>query len=141
KLAQEDEKMNQYIISLIPGDGIGPELTEATLKVLEAVENKFGIDIKIVETEAGDDTLAKKGAALPAESVEKIKASHACLKGPVGESAADVIVKLRLMFDLYANLRPLKAYPNVPVARPDIDMMFVRENTEDVYKGLEFTVG
>ena len=133
--------MNEYVISLVPGDGIGPELTEATLKVLDAAQKKFGVNLKIVEAEAGDDTLAKRGTALPTDSLEKIKASHACLKGPVGESAADVIVKLRLMFDLYANLRPLKAYPAVPVARPDIDMLFVRENTEDVYKGLEFTIG
>lgn len=133
--------MNEYVISLVPGDGIGPELTEATLKVLEAAEKKFGIKLKIVEAEAGDIALEKRGKALPDDSVEKIKASHACLKGPVGESAADVIVKLRVMFDLYANLRPLKAYPAVPVARPDIDMLFVRENTEDVYKGLEFTIG
>jgi len=132
--------MMEYKISLIPGDGIGPELTEATLKVLEAVHDKFGINLKIIEAEAGDVTLAKRGVALPEDSVEKIKASHACLKGPVGESAADVIVKLRLMFDLYANLRPLKAFPAVEVANPDIDMMFVRENTEDVYKGLEFTL-
>jgi len=132
--------MNEYVISLISGDGIGPELTEATLKVLEASQKTFGIRLKFVEVEAGDSTLAKRGAALPLDSVEKIKASHACLKGPVGETAADVIVKLRLMFDLYANLRPLKSFPAVPVARPDIDMLFVRENTEDVYKGLEFTV-
>ena len=133
--------MTEYKISLIPGDGIGPELTEATLKVLDAVQKKFGVKLQIIEVEAGDVALEKVGAALPADTVEKIKNSHACLKGPVGESAADVIVKLRVMFDLYANLRPLKAYPNVPVARPDIDMMFVRENTEDVYKGLEFTIG
>ena len=132
--------MTEYKISLIPGDGIGPELTEATLAVLDAAQKKFGIKLKMIESEAGDDTLAKKGAALPAESVEKIKASHACLKGPVGETAADVIVKLRLMFDLFANLRPLKSYPAVPVARPDIDMLFVRENTEDVYRGLEHTL-
>lgn len=133
--------MNQYKISLIPGDGIGPELSEATLKVLEACEKQFGLKLQIIEAEAGDIALEKLGAALPADTVEKIKQSHACLKGPVGESAADVIVKLRYMFDLYANLRPLKAYPAVPVARPDIDMLFVRENTEDVYKGLEFTIG
>ena len=132
--------MTEYKISLIPGDGIGPELTEATLKVLDAAQKKFGIKLKMIEAEAGDGTLAKRGAALPAESVEIIKASHACLKGPVGETAADVIVKLRLMFDLYANLRPIKSYPSVPVARPDIDMLWVRENTEDVYKGLEFTL-
>jgi 3-isopropylmalate dehydrogenase len=133
--------MREYVISLVPGDGIGPELTEATLKVLDAAQEKFSVNLKIVEAEAGDDTLAKRGTALPTDSLEKIRSSHACLKGPVGESAADVIVKLRLMFDLFANLRPLKAYPAVPVARPDIDMLFVRENTEDVYKGLEFTIG
>ena len=133
--------MMEYAISVIPGDGIGPELTEATMKVLEAVKKEFGLKLKMIEVEAGDATLAKKGAALPEDSVERIKASHACLKGPVGESAADVVVKLRLMFDLYANLRPLKTYPTVAAARPDIDMMFVRENTEDVYKGLEFTIG
>jgi 3-isopropylmalate dehydrogenase len=128
--------MIEYKISLIRGDGIGPELSEATLKVMEAVEKKFDLKLKIIEAEAGDIALEKRGVALPTDTVEKIKESHACLKGPVGESAADVIVKLRLMFDLYANLRPLKAYPAVPVARPDIDMLFVRENTEDVYKGL-----
>jgi 3-isopropylmalate dehydrogenase len=79
--------------------------------------------------------------ALPEDSIQKIKESQACLKGPVGETAADVVVKLRLMFDLYANLRPIKAYPAAAVARPDIDMIFVRENTEDVYKGLEFAIG
>jgi 3-isopropylmalate dehydrogenase len=133
--------MTEYIISLVPGDGIGPELSEATLTVLESVQQKFNLKLKIVEAEAGDVTLSKRGVALPADSLETIKASHACLKGPVGESAADVIIKLRLMFDLYANLRPLKAFPAVAVARPDIDMIFVRENTEDVYKGLEFTIG
>jgi len=95
----------------------------------------------MVETEAGDTCAQRRGVPLPEVSVEKIKASHTCLKGPVGETAADVIVKLRLMFDLYANLRPLKAYPAAAVARPDIDMIFVRENTEDVYRGLEFTIG
>ena len=133
--------MTEYKISLIPGDGIGPELSEATLKVLQATEKKFGLKFKIIEAPAGDIALETLGAALPAETVEKVKDSHACLKGPVGESAADVIVKLRYMFDLYANLRPIKTYPAVEAARPNIDMYFVRENTEDVYKGLEFTIG
>jgi len=133
--------MKEYRISLIAGDGIGPELTEATLKVLEAVQSKFGLKLNMIETEAGDMCAQRRGVPLPEDSVQKIKASHACLKGPVGETAADVIVKLRLMFDLYANLRPLKAYSIAAVARPDIDMIFVRENTEDVYKGLEFAIG
>jgi 3-isopropylmalate dehydrogenase len=133
--------MTEYTISVIEGDGIGPELTEATLKVLAAAQAKFGLKLKMVEAEAGDACAKRRGVPLPEDSVQKIKASHACLKGPVGETAADVIVKLRLMFDLYANLRPIKAYPVSAVARPDIDMFFVRENTEDVYKGLEFTIG
>ncbi|MCW4001161.1 MAG: isocitrate/isopropylmalate dehydrogenase family protein [Candidatus Bathyarchaeota archaeon] len=133
--------MTEYKISLIPGDGIGPELSEATLKVLQASEKKFGLKFKILECPAGDIALETLGAALPAATVETIKGSHACMKGPVGESAADVIVKLRYIFDLYANLRPIKTYPAVEAARPNIDMMFVRENTEDVYKGLEFTIG
>ncbi|MCW4029919.1 MAG: isocitrate/isopropylmalate dehydrogenase family protein [Candidatus Bathyarchaeota archaeon] len=133
--------MTEYKISLIPGDGIGPELSEATLKVLEASEKKFGLKLKVIEVPAGDIALETLGVALPADTVEKIKNSHACMKGPVGESAADVIVKLRYIFDLYANLRPIKTYPAVEAARPNIDMMFVRENTEDVYKGQEFTIG
>lgn len=133
--------MNEYKISLIPGDGIGPELTEATLKILDATQQKFGIKFNILYAEAGDICLEKRGVALPEDSLQKIKESHACMKGPVGESAADVIIKLRLMFDLYANLRPIKTYPAAAAAHPDIDMLFVRENTEDVYKGLEYAIG
>ena len=133
--------MTEYKISVIRGDGIGPELTDATLKVLEAAQRKFGLKLNLIEAEAGDACFEKRGVALPEDSIQKIKTSHACLKGPVGETAADVVVRLRLMFDLYANLRPIKAYPAAVVARPDIDMIFVRENTEDVYKGQEFTIG
>jgi 3-isopropylmalate dehydrogenase len=133
--------MTGYKISLISGDGIGPELTDAVLKVLESAQTKFGLKLNMIDAEAGDTCFKKRGVALPEDSIQKIKESHACLKGPVGETAADVIVKLRLMFDLYANLRPIKAYPGAIVTRPDIDMIFVRENTEDVYKGQEFTIG
>jgi 3-isopropylmalate dehydrogenase len=132
--------MNEYKISVIPGDGIGPELTDATIKILEATQQKFGLKLNLVYAEAGDTCKETRGIALPEDSIQKIKDSHACLKGPVGETAADVIVKLRLMFDLYANLRPIKTYPESSAVRKDIDMMFVRENTEDVYKGLEYTI-
>ncbi len=133
--------MTEYKIALIPGDGIGPELTEATMNVLEAVQKKFDLRLQFDRADAGDDCLKRHGVALPDDTVQKIKSSHVCLKGPVGETAADVIVKLRLMFDLYANIRPIKAYPSVPVVSPDIDLLFVRENTEDVYRGLEFSLG
>ena len=133
--------MTEYKIALMPGDGIGPELTEATLKILEVIQENFDVNLHLLPAEAGDAVFKKRGVALPEDSLKVIRESHACLKGPVGETAADVIVKLRLMFDLYANVRPLKAFPKVPVARPDIDMIFVRENTEDVYKGLEYSIG
>jgi len=130
----------KYKIALMPGDGIGPEQTSATLKVLAAVEERTGIGFEFLEAKGGDDCLRRRGTALPQETVEAIKSSDACLKGPVGESAADVIVKLRIIFDLYANLRPIKSYPGLQALRPDIDMLFVRENTEDLYKGYEFRI-
>lgn len=130
----------RYRIALIRGDGIGPEQSSATLKLLSAMREYVGIDFEIIEAEAGDACLERRGIALPQETIELLKRSHACLKGPVGESAADVIVKLRLMFDLYANVRPAKSLPNVPALRPDIDLVIVRENTEDLYKGYEYEI-
>lgn len=132
--------MSRYKIAVIPGDGIGPEVVEATLIVLEALQDVVeGLKLEYVMLEAGDKALKNYGKALPDETLKAIKEDTvACLKGPVGESAADVIVKLRLLLDLYANIRPFKAYPNVPSLRPDIDFVIVRENTEDVYKGWEF---
>jgi len=132
--------MGRYMIAVMPGDGIGPEQTQATLTVLKAAEEALGVELETVEVDGGDECLKRHGTALPEETIATIKRSAACLKGPVGESAADVIVKLRLMFDLYVNLRPIKAYPNIPAARPDIDLVIVRENTEDLYKGIEFMV-
>ena len=130
--------MSKYTISLIPGDGIGPELSEATIEILNAVQQKFDISFDVIKVGAGDTTFEETGEALPEKTIEVIRNSHACMKGPVGETAADVIVRLRIMFDLYANLRPIKTYPPVPSLKPDIDMIFVRENTEDVYRGIEF---
>jgi 3-isopropylmalate dehydrogenase len=128
-----------YKIALIPGDGIGQELTETTLLVLQAVQEILDVNLEIIKLEAGDSCLEKNGVALPDETIESIKDSDVCIKGPVGETAADVIVKLRMIFDLYANIRPIKAYPGVPCLRNDIDFVFVRENTEGLYKGFEFT--
>ncbi len=130
----------EYTIALMPGDGIGPELTAATRQVLTAVQRRFPIRLRLAPVEGGDRCAAARGVPLPEDTVDVIRTAHACLKGPVGETAADVIVKLRILFDLYAGIRPLKSYPNTPAARPDIDMLFVRENTEDLYKGIEFAV-
>ncbi|MBS7650065.1 MAG: isocitrate/isopropylmalate dehydrogenase family protein [Candidatus Bathyarchaeia archaeon] len=132
--------MKRLRIALIPGDGIGPEQTEATIAVLEAVQQRFGFDIDFVKVEAGDECYRKTGEALPKDTIEAIKNTDAILKGPVGEMARDVVVRLRLMFKLYANIRPAKSYPGIECLRPDIDLVIVRENTEDLYKGIEFTL-
>ena len=121
----------------MPGDGIGPELSNATKKVLAVACEKNKIDLVLTEVEGGDHTKSRLGVALPDESIETIRKSDACLKGPVGETAADVIVRLRILLDLYANIRPVKVYPFIPSLKPKIDLVIVRENTEDVYRGLE----
>jgi 3-isopropylmalate dehydrogenase len=132
--------MNPYRISVIAGDGIGPEQTEATIRVLHKIEKVSHTSFDFVEAEAGDACQKKHGNPLPDATVEALKASDACLKGPVGETAYDVIVKLRQMLDLYANLRPCRAYPRVKCLDPETDLVVVRENTEDLYKGLEFEI-
>ncbi len=129
-----------YNISLITGDGIGPEISESAIAVLETIHDKLGLKFSIKKLQAGDSALKQTGKALPEETLESIKQSHACLKAPVGESAADVIVLLRRILDLYANIRPAKSYPNMPGLRDDIDLVIVRENTEDLYTGDEFDI-
>ena len=129
-----------YKISLITGDGIGPELSESAISVLDTVNDKFDLKFEITKLSAGDKALEETGSALPTETVDSIKNSDACMKAPVGESAADVIVVLRRMLDLYANIRPAKSYPHMPALRDDVDMVIVRENTEDLYTGQEFRI-
>ncbi len=130
-----------YKISLITGDGIGPEISESAISVLNTINDKLDLKFDITKLSAGDKALEQTGNALPDETINVIKQSDVCLKAPVGESAADVIVVLRRMLDLYANIRPAKSYPHMPALRDDIDMVIVRENTEDLYTGKEFRVG
>src|ERR1043165_6393016 len=106
--------------------------------ILELINDRSKTRFTIREVHAGDNALAKFGKALPDFSIDLIKKSEACLKAPVGENAADVIIVLRRMFDLYANVRPAKSYPNIQALSPRVDMVTVRENTEDVYLGWEF---
>ena len=129
-----------YNISLITGDGIGPELSDSAISVLDAINEKFDVKFEVTKLLAGDKALEIEGNPLPDETINIIKNSDACLKAPVGESAADVIVVLRQMLDLYANIRPSKSYPHMPALRDDIDMVIVRENTEDLYKAQEFRI-
>ncbi|WP_305514260.1 isocitrate/isopropylmalate family dehydrogenase [Methanobrevibacter sp. V14] len=122
-------KTNSYKIAVIPGDGIGKEVMEATLDVL----NGLDIDFKYVYGDAGDECLEKTGTALPSETLDLIMDADACLFGAAGETAADVIVKIRQEMKLFANLRPVKSYLNTNSLFDDIDFMIVRENTEGVY--------
>ncbi len=130
-----------YKISLITGDGIGPEISDSAVSVLHTINEKYDIQFEITKLLAGDKALEITGNPLPDETINIIKDSYVCLKAPVGESAADVIVVLRRMLDLYANIRPAKSYPSMPALRDDIDLVIVRENTEDLYRGEEFSVG
>lgn len=132
--------MKPLDISLIPGDGIGPELAASARAVLDAAGDGFGVRMDVRECEAGDAALERTGKALPDETFEAVRGSDACLKAPVGESAADVIVALRRRLGLYANVRPAKSYPGMPALSDRMDMVVVRENTEDLYTGAEFYV-
>ncbi|MBA3978152.1 MAG: isocitrate/isopropylmalate dehydrogenase family protein [Nitrosopumilus sp.] len=131
--------MTTYRISLLVGDGIGPELSECINKILVNIHDKSSsLKFEILKVEAGDNALLKFNSALPEESFSIIKDSQACLKSPVGESAADVVLVLRRYFKLFANIRPSKNYPNIPSISKNVDLITVRENTEDLYVGWEF---
>ena len=122
-----------YKIAVIPGDGIGKEVMEATLHILEALDVEFDYTF----ADAGDEYQEISGIALPQETIDIVKNSQACLFGAAGETAADVIVKLRQKLDLYVNLRPVKSYPGTKSLFDDLDFVIVRENTEGLYIGIE----
>ncbi len=127
-------------ITLIPGDGIGPEVASAVVRIIEA----SGAEIEWERHYAGAIALEKFGTTLPEELLESIKRNKVGLKGPittpVGKGFTSVNVGLRKALDLYANLRPIRALPNIPCRNPDLDLVVVRENTESLYSGLEHVV-
>ncbi|MBM4240278.1 MAG: NAD-dependent isocitrate dehydrogenase [Euryarchaeota archaeon] len=122
-----------YKIAVIPGDGIGKEVMEATLHVLEALD----VELDYTFADAGDEYAEKTGIPLPQETIDIVKESRACLFGAAGETAADVIVKMRQELDLYVNLRPVKSYPGTKCLFDNLDFVIVRENTEGLYIGME----
>jgi len=129
-------------VILIPGDGTGPELTEATRRVLEATGVEFDWDVH----HAGTDVMEEHGGnPLPDEVLEAIRETGVALKGPittpVGGGFRSVNVGLRKALDLYAQVRPCKSYPGVRTRFQDVDLVVVRENTEDLYAGIEFEEG
>lgn len=130
-----------YKITLIPGDGTGPEITEATRRVIEAT----GVDIEWEVKDAGIDVMDKYGTPLPDEVIESIRKNKIALKGPIttpiGKGFRSVNVALRKELDLYACVRPCKYYPGIRSLYKDVNLVVVRENTEDLYAGVEFDLG
>jgi isocitrate dehydrogenase (NAD+) len=128
-------------VTLVPGDGTGPELTEATRRVLEATGVEFDWDVK----EAGVDVMEAAGTPLPDDTLASIRASKVAIKGPIttpiGTGFRSVNVALRHELGLYACLRPCKTYPGVRSRYEGVDVVIVRENTEDLYAGIEFSSG
>jgi isocitrate dehydrogenase (NAD+) len=129
-------------VTLIPGDGTGPELTEATRRVLEATGVEFDWDVQ----PAGEEVMHEHGGnPLPDETLESIRTNGVALKGPittpVGGGFRSVNVGLRKSLDLYAQVRPCKSYPGVRSRFEDVDLVIIRENTEDLYAGIEYEQG
>jgi isocitrate dehydrogenase (NAD+) len=130
-----------HLVTLIPGDGIGPEVAEAARTVVEAT----GVEIDWVVEEAGQVMLDREGQTLPERVLEQIRRSRVALKGPittpVGTGFRSVNVALRHELDLFAAVRPARSLPGVPTRYPDVDLVVIRENTEDLYAGIEFEAG
>jgi isocitrate dehydrogenase (NAD+) len=130
-----------HTVTLIPGDGIGPELAEATRRVLDA----SGVEFKWEIVEAGEAVIAKEGTPLPQSVLDSIVRNKIAIKGPittpVGVGFRSVNVALRQALSLYANLRPVRSIPGLKTRYEDVDLVIVRENTEDLYAGIEHMVG
>lgn len=124
-------------VTIIPGDGIGPEIMTQVLRVLKQVHAPFEYE----EFDAGEVALSKQGSLLPAATIASIEKTHLAIKGPtttpVGGGHKSINVTMRQQFDLYANVRPVRVLPNVPCVCPDVNLTIVRENTEDLYAGIE----
>lgn len=127
-------------VTLIPGDGIGPEITDAVTRILEAA----GAELEWESFEAGTEAIAKYGDPLPVPLLDSVKRNGVALKGPVttpvAKGFASINVRLRKELDLYANFRPIRSLPGVKTVFGDVDLVVVRENTEDVYVGIEHKV-
>jgi isocitrate dehydrogenase (NAD+) len=130
-----------HTVTLIPGDGIGPEITEVTKRVIEAT----GVDIKWDIHKAGEEIFEREGTPLPHDVLDSIKKNKIALKGPittpVGKGFRSVNVTLRQTLDLYCCLRPCKTFKGARTRFENIDLVIVRENTEDLYAGIEFEKG
>jgi isocitrate dehydrogenase (NAD+) len=131
----------RHAVTLIPGDGVGPEICDASVRVLEATGVEFDWDVQ----QAGENVMAEYGTPLPDHVLESIRRNKVALKGPittpVGTGFRSVNVAIRQELELFACVRPVKAYPGARNLRDDLDLAIVRENTEDLYAGVEFEKG
>jgi isocitrate dehydrogenase (NAD+) len=129
-----------YKITLIPGDGIGPEVTQAAVRVLEAT----GLQFEWESYAAGADAYDKYHEYIPKDLIDSIERTRVGLKGPIttpiGGGFSSINVELRKRFELYANFRPIRNLPHIPTRYPDVDLIIVRENTEGLYSGIEHEV-
>jgi isopropylmalate/isohomocitrate dehydrogenase-like protein len=134
-----------YSIAVLKGDGIGPEITDATIQVLNATQKMSNFKLDLINGEAGFYCIEKHGTNLPDDTIALLKRTDACLKGPMttpeeAGAPVSVAVKIRKLFNLYANVRPCRTLPRVESLKPDLDFVVVRENTEGLYAGAEFAV-
>jgi len=131
----------RHAVTLIPGDGVGPEISDATVRALEATGVEFDWDVQ----QAGENVMAEYGTPLPEHVLDSIRRNRVALKGPittpVGTGFRSVNVALRQELELYACVRPIKAYEGARNLRDDLDFVVVRENSEDIYIGIEFEKG
>jgi isocitrate dehydrogenase (NAD+) len=131
----------RHAVTLVPGDGVGPEICDATVRVLEATGVEFDWDVQ----QAGENVMAEYGTPLPEHVLESIRKTRVALKGPittpVGTGFRSVNVALRHELELYACVRPVKAYKGARNLRDDLDFVIIRENSEDLYAGIEFEKG
>jgi isocitrate dehydrogenase (NAD+) len=131
----------RHTVTLIPGDGVGPEICEASVRVLEATGVEFDWDVQ----QAGENVMEQYGTPLPAHVLDSIRKTRVALKGPittpVGTGFRSVNVALRQELELYACVRPVKAYRGARNLRDDLDLVIIRENSEDIYAGIEFEKG
>ena len=130
-----------YTVTLIPGDGIGPEVTKSMVKVVEAT----GVNIKWEEVKAGQEVIEEYNTPIPTYVIDSIKKNKVAIKGPIttpiGKGFKSVNVTLRQNLDLYVNLRPIKSFKGIKSRYENIDLVIVRENTEDLYAGIEHKIG
>src|SRR6202030_1370587 len=138
---EESTSMAKHTITLIPGDGVGPEVSDAARRVIDAT----GVAIEGEVHDAGLGVMEEFGDPLPAHVLDSIRRNKRAIKGPlttpIGKGIRSVNVALRRELDLFALIRPCKSYPGVRSRYQDVDLVVIRENTEDLYAGIEFAEG